>query len=404
MSSRLTAPDSGLRRLVDEGYEAVVHGEYLLVQSVPYVTAAREVQRATLVCRYLVNGSTVLPPSPPGDSHQVWWTGDYPCTADGRPLAQLENEHNREELSQGLVIQHRFSNKPDGVNAFADHYQKMTHYIGLIQAQAQALQPDADARTGRAVAARPAEPVFRYADTASARAEITAAARRLMLGKVAIVGLGGTGSYVLDQVAKTPVTEVHLFDGDIFEQHNAFRCPGAATKVEIDSKMPKTEYLQGRYDAMHRGVVSHPYFLDNSNITELDGFDFVFVCVDRGSARRLLHGHLQARGTPFVDVGMNLLQVPGTSKLVGTCRVTLWTPEHGEHLSTCVPTDEDDDDTLYRQNIQVADMNALNAQLAVIKWKQHLGFYADDHQPYNTLFSVNATSLARSVLLGRSEP
>ncbi|MCP5272478.1 MAG: hypothetical protein H6932_14830 [Burkholderiaceae bacterium] len=100
---------------------------------------------------------------------------------------------------------------------------------------------------------------------------------------------------------------------------------------------------------------------------------------------------------------MNLLQVPATAKLMGTCRVTLCTPEQSTHLDSCVPTDDDADDMLYRQNIQVADMNALNAQLAVTKWKQHFGFYADDHSPHNTLFGVNSTSLSRSVMPGKPE-
>ena len=75
--------------------------------------------------------------------------------------------------------------------------------------------------------------MFRYADTASVRCEIVTTSARLKLKKVAIVGLGGTGAYLLDQVAKTPVWEIHLFDGDTFRQHNAFRSPGAATMEEV---------------------------------------------------------------------------------------------------------------------------------------------------------------------------
>jgi hypothetical protein len=36
--------------------------------------------------------------------------------------------------------------------------------------------------------------------------------------------------------------------------------------------------------------------------------------------------------------------------------------------------DEDDD---YTRNIQIAELNALNAVLAVIRWKKHVGFYGD---------------------------
>jgi hypothetical protein len=40
--------------------------------------------------------------------------------------------------------------------------------------------------------------------------------------RIAIVGVGGSGSYILDQVAKTWVDRIDLFDGDVFENHNAF--------------------------------------------------------------------------------------------------------------------------------------------------------------------------------------
>lgn len=398
MSSRPTVPDSGLQHLVDDGYEVEVRQQHLLVHSIPYVTALKQVKRGTLVCKYVTNGTSVLPPAPPGDSHQVWWAGEYPCFADGRPMSQLENEHNVQELFPGCTIQHRFSNKPFGVSGFGDHYQKVTHYVRLIQAQANALTPGADARTGQIIEADEGRSALRYADSASARAEILATSERLAIDRLAIVGLGGTGSYVLDQIAKTPVRQVHLFDGDVFRQHNAFRTPGAATREEIEAQLPKTEYLRRRYDAMHSGIVSHPYYLDASNITELDGFAFVFVCVDRGAARRLVHEYLHSAGIPFIDVGMNLQVVPGSGKLVGTCRATLCTHQYSEHLARCIPTDDDDDDALYRHNVQVADMNALNAQLAVIKWKQHFGFYADDFQPHHLLYSPNSASLARSEL------
>ena len=54
--------------------------------------------------------------------------------------------------------------------------------------------------------------------------------RRLAGDRIGIVGLGGTGSYILDYVSKTRVVEIHLFDGDGYQQHNAFRAPGATTR------------------------------------------------------------------------------------------------------------------------------------------------------------------------------
>ena len=80
---------------------------------------------------------------------------------------------------------------------------------------------------------------FRYMDTASGRAGIGAISEQLATGPVAIVGLGGTGSYILDLVAKTPVREIHLFDGDRFGQHNAFRSPGAPHIDTLRQTPPK---------------------------------------------------------------------------------------------------------------------------------------------------------------------
>lgn len=393
MSSKPTGLNYGLQNLLDEGFEVEVRQQHLLVHSVPYVTSDKELRRGTMVCTFIENAGTLLPP----DNHQVWWTGQYPCLASGARIAQIENENSRQELFRGCTIQHRFSNKPDGYSNFSDHYSKMVHYITILQDQAKAIDHTADARTGNVIEPEEGTSVFRYADTASARAEIMMTSSRLGIGRVAIIGLGGTGSYVLDQVAKTPVSAIHLFDGDEFLQHNAFRSPGAAKLEDLAKRMPKSDYFQRMYDAMHRGIVSHPYYLTESNLGELAGFDFVFVCVDSGKSRSMLSRHIQSLGIPFVDVGMNIQLVPDTRKLIGTCRVTLNTPTQSDHFAQYVPTDEADEDVLYRQNIQVADMNALNAQLAVMKWKQHFGFYADDFHPHNKTFSVNSMSLVRDV-------
>lgn len=395
MSEKPIDPDSGLQRLVDDGYQVEVREQHLLLHGVPYVNNGRNLGTGTLACTYVQNAGITLPP----DNHQVWWTGDYPCFASGAPIEQIRNEDGSKDLFSGLTIRHRFSNKPDGAPGFKDHFSKLVHYVNLIQAQAKAIDATVEARgeTRDAVASSAPSP-FAYPDSASARAEIQATSNRLALKRVAIVGLGGTGSYVLDQIAKTPVSEIHLFDGDLFLQHNAFRAPGAASQEELAAQPLKTNYFKGKYQAMHLGIVAHPYHLEPANIGEIAGFDFVFVCVDRGAIRRMLFEHLTATNIPFIDVGMDLQQVQATGKLIGSCRFTLCTPEQKEHFPQYAPMSDDDEDAIYRQNIQIADMNALNAQLAVMKWKQYFGFYQDDFKAHNGTFSVNSTSLARDVI------
>lgn len=394
MSAKPIALEDGLATLRAENYAVEVREQHLLVHNVPYVNKDKEVRRGTLVCTYIESGGQLLSP----DNHQVWFTGDFPCYANGLPMEQLRNDDQQRELFVGLTIRHRFSNKPFGALNFSDHYSKMVHYVRLLSDQARVIEPEANACTGVLEPRGVADSVFRYADTASARAEILALAARLALARVAIVGLGGTGSYILDQVSKTHVQEIHLFDGDTMEQHNAFRSPGAATLEELQAHQPKTEYFLKRYEPMRRGIFSHAYFLDESNVGELEGFDFVFVCVDQGPARRLICEFLQRQKIAFIDVGMSVELVPETDKLIATCRFTLCTPQQNEHFERYVPMDEDTQEALYRRNIQIADMNAMNAMLAVMKWKQYFGFYQDEFGAHQGTFTVGTQSLTRDVM------
>src|SRR5260370_29003829 len=83
------------------------------------------------------------------------------------------------------------------------------------------------------------ESVLRYHDSATSRAGIGAATEKLALRKIVIIGLGGTGSYILDLMAKTPVQAIHLYDGDVMLTHNAFRSPGAPTIDELEKRLRK---------------------------------------------------------------------------------------------------------------------------------------------------------------------
>jgi hypothetical protein len=383
-----------MQQLIDEGFEAEVRQQYLLVHSVPYVAPGGVVKHATLACKYVVNAGQVQPP----DNHQVWFTGEQPCKPDGSVLSSIGCNVQSFELFPGFTVQRQFSNKPEGASGFSDYTSKMKHYIALLSDQARALDLKVDARTRRVIESTAEDSVFRYEDTASTRAEITAISARLTLPKIAIVGLGGTGAYILDQVAKTPVKEVHLFDGDRFLQHNAFRGPGAASLDELRQRPFKVTYWKNRYDPMRRELVEHPYHLTEANITELAGFAFVFVCVDSGPARRLICMYLKVQGIPFVDTGIDVQAIRENNSLVGQVRFTLATRGQYNHLEQYLPIGEDAEDAAYRQNIQVSDLNAIAAQHAVIQWKQFCGFYQDDFHSHQGVYTVSAQSLTRDAM------
>lgn len=397
MSLKPIVLDADLQRLQQEGYEVEVQNGYLLLHSIPYVNAQRNVLRGIVVTD--LNGNVGKLGSP--RDHQVWFVGDYPCHHTGEPIEGIRHSSQDFQLWPGFVAQHRFSNKPYGENNYFDYYSKMKNYISIISNEAKEIERDASPCTFKVIVSNEEDPVFRYWDSASSRANIMTVSAKLSMDRIAIIGLGGTGSYVLDLIAKTPVREIHLFDGDIFLQHNAFRAPGAASIGILEERLPKVAYFASIYDAMRTGIFPHNDYLTENNINGLAGFTFAFLCVDKGAVRKMVSGFLREHGIPFVDVGMDLSMIPDANCLIGTCRATLSTKEKSEHFDRYAPQGAENGNDLYQTNIQVADINALNATLAVIKWKQFCGFYQDIPKAHHTTYSINAHSLTRDEMTGK---
>jgi len=227
--------------------------------------------------------------------------------------------------------------------------------------------------------------VFKYPDTNSSRAEIEYLNRKFAGQKIGIIGLGGTGSYILDLVSKTPVEEIHIYDGDIFELHSAFRAPGATPVEKFDSveTLMKVDYYHEIYSRMHSGIFAHPEYITMDNIGNFSGFNFVFMSIDDNEARcRIVNGLIRLE-VPFIDVGLGVNKV--ADSLISSVRVTHGSTSKNDHLSKRFGEAQSQDNE-YAPNIQIADLNCLNATLAVIKWKKILGFYQDLKQEHNNLY------------------
>ncbi|RYY38130.1 MAG: ThiF family adenylyltransferase, partial [Sphingomonadales bacterium] len=265
----------------------------------------------------------------------------------------------------------------------------VTTYASLLTGHAQRLDSEATARTRRAVRSDERGP-FAYLDTASSRAGVAHLSERLAGGSVGILGLGGTGSHVLDLVAKTPVEAIHLYDHDFFLQHNAFRAPGAASVDDLTARRSKVDHFAQIYSRLHRGVFPHRVRLDTSNLHLLDRSDFLFICVDDAATRRLAAVYLESGGRSFIDVGLGL-QLSGTG-VFGLARVTLSTPGARRPEHRCAQKALDVADP-YRTNVQVADLNALNAALAVIRWKRLRGFYAGGRGEGLSVYSIESNDI-----------
>lgn len=387
MSRKLISRSADLQQLRDEGYDIEIRsGRFLLVKSIPYVNSRKEVSLGILVSTLTLAVDTTTTPS----DHVVSWMGEYPCRPDGTEIPSIRNSSGRETLDTGLVIDHRFSNKSTG-GPDKNYYEKMTRYITIISGQAQAIDPAFTPRVNRFVESFDEDSPFVYADTASSNDGIAAVSRKLELKSVAIVGLGGTGSYVLDLVAKTPVRTIHLFDGDVFLQHSAFRAPGAASVDALRSVPDKVSHFRVEYSRMHSGIVDHGEYVDVRNIELLRGMQFVFLCLDRGKTKRDIVAKLLEWETPFVDCSMGIDVVDGA--LGGILTVTTVTPENKDHCERRLTFSDADPNNEYSRRIQIAELNALNAALAVIKWKKYLGFYRDLLKEHHSTYTIDVDML-----------
>lgn len=388
MSQRPINRSADLKRLRDEGYDLEVRSGCLLVKDIPYVNSLKDVKRGILVIKLVLAGDQTGRP----DTHVAYFSGDHPCNEDGSEIAKIKHGSHSHSLAEGVTVNHSFSAKPKPANSYPDYYAQVTTYVAILSGPAQRVDPALTAKTFPAVAPddEDDEP-FNYCDTATSRAEIVDVTKKLKLGSIAILGLGGTGSYVLDMTAKTPVRWIHLYDGDWFYQHNAFRSPGAPSLDELTAKQRKVVYFKNLYSKMHRGIVEHPVHLDAGNVEELRGSDFVFVCLDKGEPKKLIVEKLEDFNIPFVDVGMGFDLTEDA--LGGIVRVTASTAEKRDHFRSRVSFEDTPGDDDYNRNIQIADLNALNAALAVIKWKKIFGFYRDLKHEYHSQFSIDTNLL-----------
>lgn len=385
MSQQLISLNSDLKKLRDDGLEVQVRHGYLLITNVPYVTSNKEVKRGTLVSELtMAGGNKTVKPS----THVVHFAGEHPCNKDGTPIPNLVNASNAQSLAEGVTINHTFSSKPP--QGYADYYEKMTTYIAIVSGPVGSIDYTATAKTFKVIETSEEESVFKYLDTNSSRAEINIISDKLNGHKIGIVGLGGTGSYVLDLVSKTSVQEIHLFDGDFFDQHNAFRAPGAPSIEKLSTRPKKTDYYKEIYGNLHRNIQSYPVYIGADNIEDVLKLDFVFICIDRSDVKGLLIQRLNEKGVSYIDVGMGIYNVDG--KLAGILRTTTSTPTKRDHVQTRICF-LDDKNNEYSTNIQISDLNMLNAALAVIKWKKLCGFYADLERENNSTYTIDGNTV-----------
>nr|WP_295680082.1 DUF6791 domain-containing protein [uncultured Nevskia sp.] len=69
------------------------------MREVPYVDSQRQVRRGTLISSLTMAGDVTRTP----DTHVVYFDGEYPCGADGKPIHQISHQSGILNLGNGML-------------------------------------------------------------------------------------------------------------------------------------------------------------------------------------------------------------------------------------------------------------------------------------------------------------
>ena len=395
MYAALISHSSDLQRLQAEGFVMEVCDGCLIIHHIPYVNSAREMKDGSLIMPLCTSGDHTIRPN----NHTANWVGEQPCDIKGNPLPSLVNTSGQQVSIKGFRSNFFFSCHaekeefpPNG--DYPNYYEKVKHYFDTIAAPALCLDSDAWNLINKPLDAVAEDSPLCYMDTNASRAKITGLSNKFKGLKIGIIGLGGTGSYLLDLIAKTPVAEIHLFDADEINTHNAFRAPGAMSETLLSQAPKKVEYYAQIYSNMHKGIRPHAVMVTSDNFAVLDTLDYVFLSLDVVSAKKQIAGYLIDKHIPFIDSGMGVDQNPD-GKLSGMLHVAIGIPNRYQHLSQVMGSEDAEKDE-YATDIQIAELNALAANLSVIQWKKMLGFYADiSHESYS-VYTINSNDIVHN--------
>lgn len=381
MSQAVINHSPDLLRLQNEEYQIEVTGGYLAIHQIPYLNTKKEIKSGLLVMSLTTAGNVAIKPK----DHTAYFVGERPCNIDGSFVSSLVNSPQKTQLWGNITSDFYLSCHPDG-REYVDFYDKVSTYVNRISSPALNFNKAACEKLRKPIIIQDDGSPLVYMDTNASRANIVFMNELFSQLKIAIVGVGGTGSYLLDFIAKTPVSEIHLFDKDVFNSHNAFRAPGAASVDELNEQPSKVEYLAQKYSKMHSRIICHDEYITRENIEVLKTIDYTFLSIDSVDVRNEISKFMIDSGLSFIDSGLGI-NLSG-NKLSGLVRITSGFPGHYSHLKEAFRGVDIKDD-IYESNIQIAELNAFAAIQAIIKWKKMVGFYKDSFNEINSVYSID---------------
>ena len=167
--------------------------------------------------------------------------------------------------------------------------------------------------------------------------------------------------------------------------HNFMRAPGAPTEEEIELRrqgsLHKVGYYHPKYAPLRTGIHMHPLRVASKSMLEeflsAHSIDFAFVCIDQlteGDSPRqdAVYCALSDSRVPFIDSGVSI----SVEDSIVTGSVTTSFYDAGSvEWKSAIPNSKVEGDVLGYRNVQLPEVNALAASLAVMEWRRRTGQY-----------------------------
>jgi len=241
--------------------------------------------------------------------------------------------------------------------------------------------------------------------------------------RIAVVGCSGTGSPVIEQLARLGVGHLLLVDPDHVEKRNLNRILNA-TATDADKGTKKVDVMARAIDAMGLGTTVQTFSMhlcDPEIVKAVAECDVIFGCMDGLSGRQLLNRLATFYSIPYFDVGVKL-EADGkgsVDQVIGT--VHYFKPGQSSFLSRGVFTQQmlsaesikktdpvhygELLESKYIKGVQenrlaVISVNMLFAALAVNEFLARLHPYRIDP---NSGFAIHTFSLSHAIYEARTE-
>jgi Dinucleotide-utilizing enzymes involved in molybdopterin and thiamine biosynthesis family 2 len=148
---------------------------------------------------------------------------------------------------------------------------------------------------------------------------------RIRETRVAVVGVGGTGSVVAEQLAHLGVSSLTLVDPDVVETTNLNRLLGATSESVGRLKVDVVGDHVSRIDSTI-GLTRYPLSVRTSEVlAAVKECDVMFGCVDSDSGRLIMNELALAYSIPYIDLGVGIETHEGRIVDAGG-RVIVWLP------------------------------------------------------------------------------